>query len=104
MRVPSKITSPLSGSTKPPIMRSVVVLPQPLGPKIVTNSFSRMSRLIWFRITSPSNLTKISFKDTMTFLDVCSIYAPLFFFINSFGGIIGKTTLDYMICYTKSQQ
>ena len=43
---PSKITSPLSGETKPPIILRVVVLPQPLGPRIVTNSFSRMSRLI----------------------------------------------------------
>ena len=36
--LPPKITSPLSGSTKPPMMRRVVVLPQPDGPRIVTNS------------------------------------------------------------------
>lgn len=33
--LPPKMTSPLSGSTKPPMMRRVVVLPQPDGPRIV---------------------------------------------------------------------
>ena len=34
-------TSPYVGSTKPPIMRSVVVLPQPEGPSIEKNSPGR---------------------------------------------------------------
>ena len=35
---------PLGGSSKPAIIRSVVVLPQPLGPSRVKNSPSAMSR------------------------------------------------------------
>ncbi len=37
--LPPKMTSPLSGSTKPPMMRRVVVLPQPDGPRIVRIPF-----------------------------------------------------------------
>ena len=37
MRLPSKKTSPLVGSRNPPIILSVVVLPQPDGPRKVTN-------------------------------------------------------------------
>ena len=40
MSCPSNRMRPLSGSSKPPIRRSVVVLPQPDGPKSVRNSFS----------------------------------------------------------------
>src|SRR5215831_19345112 len=40
---PSRI-SPAVGSTKPAIMRSVVVLPQPEGPSSTTSSPCRMSR------------------------------------------------------------
>lgn len=40
MSCPSKNTLPLSGCSKPPMIRSVVVLPQPDGPRRVTNSFS----------------------------------------------------------------
>ena len=36
---------PLVGSSKPPIIRSVVVLPQPLGPSIEKNSPPGMVRL-----------------------------------------------------------
>lgn len=47
MRLPSKKTSPLVGSRNPPIILSVVVLPQPDGPRKVTNSLSLISRLIF---------------------------------------------------------
>lgn len=57
MRLPSKKTSPLVGSRNPPIILSVVVLPQPDGPRKVTNSLSLISRLIFFRIRSPSSKT-----------------------------------------------
>ena len=40
MSAPSKITFPESGFSNPPRMRKVVVLPQPLGPRRVRNSFS----------------------------------------------------------------
>ena len=39
--LPLKKTSPVSGVINPPIMRRVVVLPQPEGPSSVTNSPSR---------------------------------------------------------------
>lgn len=51
MRLPSKKTSPLVGSRNPPIILSVVVLPQPDGPRKVTNSLSLISRLIFFQDT-----------------------------------------------------
>ena len=35
---PPRYTVPYVGSSKPPIMRSVVVLPQPEGPSIEKNS------------------------------------------------------------------
>jgi hypothetical protein len=76
--LPSNRTSPLSGSTNPPIILRVVVFPQPLGPRIVINSLSLKSRLMWFKITSPSNRTNISLKDIMVFFPDCSIHAPLF--------------------------
>src|SRR5438105_982973 len=41
--VPPSRTRPLSGVSKPAIMRSDVVLPHPLGPSIEKNSPSRMS-------------------------------------------------------------
>ena len=66
MRCPSKKTSPLVGSRKPAIMRRVVVFPHPEGPRKVTNSLSFMSRLIFFRMRSPSsNSTIMSFKLTI---------------------------------------
>ena len=42
MSLPSKITCPASGVSKPPMMRSIVVFPQPDGPSSVTNSRRRM--------------------------------------------------------------
>lgn len=66
MRLPSKKTSPLVGSRNPPIILSVVVLPQPDGPRKVTNSLSLISRLIFFRIRSPSSkTTSMSFRFTI---------------------------------------
>ena len=59
---------------------------------------------MWLRITSPSNLTKISFKDTITFLDVCSIYAPLFCKNIQASGIFAyQTILDYIRIAPKCQ-
>src|SRR3990170_5864194 len=40
---PRRRMRPASGCSKPAIIRSVVVLPQPLGPRSVMNSPSRMS-------------------------------------------------------------
>ncbi len=51
MSLPPKRTLPASGRSNPPMMRSVVVLPQPLGPRSVTNSFSLMYRLKSLRTT-----------------------------------------------------
>src|SRR5215831_4672302 len=45
MSTPSKRIRPASGSTKPAIERSVVVLPQPLGPSSDTSSPSPISML-----------------------------------------------------------
>ena len=42
MSTPSKMTCPLSGVSKPPKIRSVVVFPHPDGPRSVINSFSRI--------------------------------------------------------------
>src|SRR5688572_3139028 len=50
--------SPEVGSSKPPIIRSVVFLPQPDGPSRLKNSPSRTSRLMWSTATaSPKRLT-----------------------------------------------
>ena len=57
MRLPSSMTSPDVGVRNPPMIRSVVVLPQPDGPSSVTNSLSLISRSMFFRIFSPSNST-----------------------------------------------
>ena len=45
MSTPSKMTLPVSAVSKPPMMRRVVVLPQPLGPSRVTKEFSFTERL-----------------------------------------------------------
>ena len=71
---PSKITSPLVGVVKPPIMRSVVVLPQPLGPKSVRNSESLKYKLMLSRTCSSSNAMQI-FRRRINSLD---IYPPPF--------------------------
>ena len=42
MRLPSNKTSPEVGDKNPPMIRSVVVLPHPLGPSSVRNSLSLM--------------------------------------------------------------
>ena len=67
MRFPSKKRSPLSGSKNPPIILSVVVLPQPLGPNRVINSLSLISKLILSSIISPSKETSTSFKEIIVF-------------------------------------
>ena len=54
MSCPSKRTLPLSGFSKPPMMRSVVVFPQPEGPSSVTKLFSCMSRDRSSRMIVPS--------------------------------------------------
>ena len=51
MSFPSKITLPLSGVSNPPIILSVVVFPQPLGPRSVRNLFSFMNKFISSSIT-----------------------------------------------------
>src|SRR5579872_5133001 len=59
--VPSILISPRSGRSRPATQRSKVLLPQPLGPKIATNSPSRTSRL-----KSPSAATFSPGKDLLT--------------------------------------
>ena len=49
MRLFSNKTSPLEGSSKPAIILRVVVLPQPEGPRRVTNSPSLIARSIPFK-------------------------------------------------------
>ena len=48
MSTPSMRTSPWSADSKPPINRSVVVLPQPLGPSSEKNSPRSIVRLMPF--------------------------------------------------------
>ncbi len=62
MSAPSKITCPLSGVSNPPRMRRVVVLPHPLGPNRVKNSFSRIERFRSFKTICPSKDLLIFFK------------------------------------------
>src|ERR1700754_4285992 len=45
--VSARRTVPASGRSKPAMQRSVVVLPQPLGPSRVKNSPSGTSKLTW---------------------------------------------------------
>ena len=42
--MPSTMTDPVSGTSKPAAMRRAVVLPQPLGPSSVTSSPAFSSR------------------------------------------------------------
>ena len=67
MSLPSKKTLPDFGVTKPAITRRVVVLPQPEGPRKVTNSLSWMSSESPSRTFCPSNSTTMSFRDTIRF-------------------------------------
>jgi hypothetical protein len=46
MRWPSSSTAPALGTSSPATMRSSVLLPQPLGPKMVMKSFSATSRSV----------------------------------------------------------
>ena len=75
MSLPSNSTTPLLGSTKPPTTRSVVVLPQPEGPRKVTKPLSGMSSESLSSTFSPSYSTTMSFRETITF---CSISFLLF--------------------------
>ena len=61
MSWPSKITFPLSARSKPPMIRRVVVLPQPLGPSRVTKVFSFTERFKSSNTRVPSKLL-----DTLT--------------------------------------
>ena len=75
IRWPLKNTSPDVGVKKPPIIRSVVVFPQPLGPSNVRNSLSLMYRLMLSRMVSPSSKVIVRFDKRMSSLD---IYHPPF--------------------------
>ena len=46
MSLPSKSTRPVSGISKPPMIRNIVVLPQPEGPSNVINSLSYIVKSI----------------------------------------------------------
>src|SRR4051812_20656131 len=52
---PSMRISPAVGSSKPAIMRSVVVLPQPEGPTNTTNSPSSIVKLRFFTASTAPN-------------------------------------------------
>src|SRR3990170_6390427 len=57
-RSPKRI-SPASGTSKPPIIRNVVVFPHPEGPRRVMSSPSWISRLSWrTAATLPNRLTR----------------------------------------------
>src|SRR4051812_25493468 len=63
---------PLLGASRPAMQRSVVVLPQPLGPSSVTNSPSATSNEIeWMTVSVPKDLTR--FLTAMAMID-CSFY------------------------------
>ena len=62
MSCPSNMTFPVSCVVKPPRIRRVVVLPQPLGPSRVTKLFSRMERFKSSSTNSPSKLLDICCK------------------------------------------
>ena len=58
---PSSRTRPESASSKPAIIRSVVVLPHPLGPSIEKNSPAGISRVTSSTArTSPKSFTRRS--------------------------------------------
>ena len=60
MSLPCMLTVPLTGSMKPVMVRSVVVLPQPEGPRKVKNSPSFTCTLMLCIASKSSNLTTIS--------------------------------------------
>ncbi len=68
---PSMLIAPVVGSSKPAIIRRVVVLPHPDGPSMVKNSPSPISRSISLTATkspnafdTPCRCTLASFKPT----------------------------------------
>src|SRR5262249_43565124 len=65
---PPKRISPWNGASKPEMQRSIVVLPAPLAPIRVTNSFSETTRL------TSRNATTAPYRQLM-FL-TCNIYHP----------------------------
>jgi hypothetical protein len=64
---PSKTTFPLSGCSNPPMILRVVVLPQPLGPNNVRNSFSLIYRFNSSRIKLSPYDFEISTKSISLF-------------------------------------
>ncbi len=83
MSLPFNSNSPSVGLSKPAIIRSVVVLPQPEGPKKVTNSPLFIVRLKSSTTRKPSSNVRLMFLNSMMFSPdvVCSNPVPpsLFF-------------------------
>ena len=73
MSCPPTITFPVSGVVKPPNIRRVVVLPQPLGPSKVTKLFSLMERFRSSRTSSPSKLFDMCCKSMKGWLMIIKI-------------------------------
>src|SRR5215210_8960409 len=67
MSLPSTVIAPELGCSKPAIMRSVVVLPQPDGPRNETNSPRSAARLKSSTATNSPNLfwTPLSSRNVM---------------------------------------
>ena len=65
MSLPFNKICPDVGRSKPAIIRKVVVLPQPEGPRKVTNSPFRMYKLIFSMTVTPSNCLHTSFNSMM---------------------------------------
>ena len=68
--------SPLVGISKPAIMRSVVVFPQPDGPKKVTNSPLPTSRLKSSTAAKPSSYRFPKCLSSIIFFDFSCIFCP----------------------------
>ena len=80
MSCPSKMTLPVSGVANPPRMRRVVVLPQPLGPSSVTNSFSWMVRFSSSKTICPSKDLEMLFKWINSLdMDESSVFSVSYF-------------------------
>ena len=67
MSRPLTLTVPSAGSMKPVMVRSVVVLPQPEGPRKVKNSPSFTWTLILCSAVKLSNFTTIFFNSIIVF-------------------------------------
>ena len=63
---PGARSAPDVGCSKPPIIRRVVVLPQPDGPRRQKNSPSRTSRLMWSTAAASPNCLTTSTSRTST--------------------------------------